>query len=117
MSENGGEGTSYGESRLRNASDFKERLESVGAEQVRRELNLPDVDEILKDLQQQHGVRVSLSPKLLEKLEEIKARSVSADEATLSFGCTSTDVCIVCDQNDNCETCDTMDWCYSVDTH
>lgn len=45
----------YGEKPLRKASDFQEALEQHGKQALSRELGLPDVDEILKELQRKHG--------------------------------------------------------------
>jgi hypothetical protein len=109
--------SSSGGQRLRKASDFSEQVQQQGETEVRRELQLPDVDGILKELQGRHGVRISLSPALVERLESIKETPVSADAEVLSVLCPSSDICIVCDQNDRCDTCDALDWCISVDTH
>jgi hypothetical protein len=99
---------------LRGPADFAEELKHKTVEQLREELELPNVDQILKDLQETHGIRIGLSPKMVERAEAIKA---SGGEVALGWGCTGTDICIVCDHEDFCDTCDTMDWCTSSDTH
>ena len=106
---------SHGE--LRKEADFREALSNRSEGELRRELGVPDVDEILKELQRTHGIRISLSRNLIDRLESIKVNSAGGLEPTLISGCISTDVCILCDHGDICSTCDTMDWCISSDTH
>ncbi len=101
--------------RLLKADNFREELKSRPEREIRNEFGIPDVDAILKELQQQYGIRIGLSPNMIERLEAIKGRS--ADDMSLAFGCFTTDVCIICDHGDYCPTCDTMDWCISHDTH
>ena len=116
MSEPGEPG---GEPELRKAEDFVEALKTRTPDELRQELGLPDVDEILKDLQRKHGIRISPSRKLIERLEAIKVESGGYGELVPVSGCVSTDVCILCDHGDICSTCDTMDWCMTTagDTH
>jgi hypothetical protein len=78
---------------------------------------LPNVDQILKDLQAKVGRRLVLTPKTLERLVAQREAQPAADATTLGIGCYGTDICILCDQSDYCPTCDAMDWCVSVDTH
>nr|BFE84547.1 hypothetical protein GCM10020093_071480 [Planobispora longispora] len=54
----------FNEQRLLKSSDFDEA--------IKRDLQLPDVDTILKDLQREYGIRIGLSPNLIRKLEAIK---------------------------------------------
>ncbi len=102
---------------LRKEADFREALSGRTEDEFRRELGVPDVDEILKELQRTHGIRISLSRNLIDRLETIKVNSADGLGATLISGCISTDVCILCDHGDICSTCDTMDWCVVNDTH
>lgn len=106
MTKNQGDGNGR-ETGLRKATDFND--------QIKGELGLPEVDDILKELQRKHGVRIGLSPNMVKRLEE--AKNAAADPTTLKIGCYGTDICVLCDQNDYCPTCDSMDWCISVDTH
>jgi hypothetical protein len=103
------------ENQLRHAADFSAEVADKGGGAVRSELNLPDVDTILKDLQRQHGVRVSLSPKLVEKLSSIKV--TAADSALMPSTCHPGDICILCDRHDICTSCDALDFCITVDYH
>ena len=70
---------------------------------------LPNVEQILKDLQKKVGRKLVLSAAVLERLK---------GAGTLAgHSCPSQDICILCDSNDLCSTCDAMDWCVSSDTH
>jgi hypothetical protein len=100
---------------LRGVSDFHGEVTDKGEEAVRSELALPDVDTILKDLQRQHGVRVSLSPKLVEKLSSLK--EAPADLSLMPSMCHPNDICIFCDRHDICISCDALDFCITVDYH
>lgn len=102
---------------LRKATDFHQAGAPKTREELRQELGLPDVDQILKDLQRTHGIRIGLSRNLVERFEAMKVESIGGYGATLISGCPTQDVCVFCDQNDWCATCDMMDWCSSVDTH
>lgn len=103
------------ERRLRHNKDFEEEFKNKSAEDVHRALALPDVDSILKDLQQQHGVRVSLSPNLVKKLADLKV--TAPDSAALPSTCHPNDICILCDRHDICTSCDALDFCWHVDYH
>lgn len=78
---------------------------------------LPNVDQILKELQKKVGRKLVLSQKTLERFVAARNTPRSADAVTLGIGCSGTDICVLCDQSDYCPTCDAMDWCVSVDTH
>lgn len=99
---------------LRKAADFSGEIQRRIEKELREELELPVVDQILKDLQSKYGIRVGLSPNLIERFEAIKEK---AKDPALRFGCETSDVCIFCDSNDYCRTCDAMDWCVNSDTH
>lgn len=102
---------------LLKAEDFAR--EERDPETVRCDMELPNIDTILKELQEKHGVRISLGPSIVRRLEEIKTQSKTAadDPTTLGIGCSSSDTCILCDTTDYCSTCDVSDWCVTVDTH
>src|SRR5690348_3523812 len=127
MSEQPGDAASQGKKRPRKASDFQEDIKNRGAEAVARELALPNLDEILKDLQSKHGVRISLSPQLVKRLEATKASGQAAPSsdptggpppsADVMVACPESDACVFCDSTDRCERCDMMDWCVTHDTH
>jgi hypothetical protein len=101
---------------LLKSEDFKEELRTRDERDVRAARKLPDVDDILKALQEEHGIRIGLSPKLTERVEAIKASAPKQSDAA-GFGCSTSDTCILCDTDDFCRECDTMDWCISVDVH
>jgi hypothetical protein len=117
MSEDSGDSPHPNARRLLKSSDFSEQLKGRDARDVREVLSLPNVDEVLKELQQRHGIRIALSPALVERFQAGKVRAVEGDAETLGFGCASQDICVLCDSDDRCETCDMMDWCWSHDTH
>jgi len=101
--------------RLLKAANFRDEVERRGAAEVRNELDLPDVDDVLKELQERYGIRIGLSRNLIERMEAIKARA--SDDLTVRSGCFTTDTCVLCDHGDICSTCDVMDWCVWNDTH
>jgi hypothetical protein len=104
--------------KLKKEKDFRAEVESRGAEQLRQDLGLPNVDEILKDLQRKHGIRIALSPKMIARFEAIKEKAELTKEfPALRDGCISTDTCILCDHGDLCQTCDVSDWCIWSDNH
>ncbi|MGV9244960.1 freyrasin family ranthipeptide [Streptomyces sp. NPDC003710] len=115
MSESNRAESTPSKKRLLKAANFRDEIERRGAKEVRDELGLPNIDAILKDLQERHGVRIGLSPKLIERMEAIKARAT--DDLIARVGCQISDLCIFCDQGDYCVTCDVGDWCLTVDTH
>lgn len=75
--------------------------------------SLPNIEEILKSLQKQHGYNITFSKKFIEKWEEIKAHGV---DNVQKYGCFINDACIACDTRDLCDKCDTLDWCVTSDT-
>ena len=76
--------------------------------------SLPNIEEILKALQKQHGYNITFSKKFIEKWEVTKARPV---DPKAQIQCPTSDVCIICDARDICKQCDTMDWCDTIDYH
>lgn len=100
--------------RLRKAADFSDEIQRRINKEIREELELPNIDQILKDLQSQYGVRIGLSPNIIMRFEAIKEK---ATDPTLRVGCESSDSCMLCDSRDYCRTCDVSDWCISSDTH
>lgn len=74
---------------------------------------LPNIDDILKELEEKHGYNITLSKKFIEKWERAKA----LPSETVARECFPNDACIICDTNDICRTCDTMDWCVTTDYH
>ncbi|MFJ6770169.1 freyrasin family ranthipeptide [Kitasatospora sp. NPDC091257] len=115
MSGKNQEGSAPERRRLLKKANFSDEVERRGTTEVRNELGVPDLDQVLKDLQQRYGIRIGLSPNLIDRLEAIKARS--ANDPILRSGCYTQDVCVFCDTGDLCVTCDMMDWCISVDVH
>jgi hypothetical protein len=84
--------------------------------------DLPNVEQILKDLQAKVGKKLVLGPNLLARIAAAHARPRTVKEGPegrldIRVGCMTTDVCILCDSGDYCSTCDTADWCVSHDTH
>jgi hypothetical protein len=78
---------------------------------------LPNIDQILKDLQKQVGKRLVLSSKVVERMAAAPKQPATGGSAQPQVGCPVSDICIVCDQRDFCRECDALDWCSSVDTH
>ncbi len=83
---------------------------------------LPNVEQILKDLQKQVGKKLVLGSNVLARIAAAHARprTVRLDaegKFNPDSGCYTTDVCVVCDHGDICSTCDVMDWCVWNDTH
>jgi len=83
---------------------------------------LPNVEQILKDLQKQVGKKLVLGPNVLARIAAAHARprTVNLDahgQFVPTACCATTDVCILCDSGDYCSTCDAADWCVSSDTH
>ncbi|OEJ22180.1 hypothetical protein AR457_40645 [Streptomyces agglomeratus] len=115
MSGNSQEQSNPEKQRLLKAANFRDEVERRGAAEVRNDLGVPDIDQVLKELQQRYGIRIGLSRNLIERLEVIKAKS--ADDLTVRSGCYTTDTCILCDAGDLCMSCDMMDWCIWNDTH
>jgi len=103
--------------KLLRAADFSDQLRQRDPEDVRQVLGLPDVDAVLKELQRKHGIRIGLSPALVQRFQQAKPQAAENQESGLHFGCISQDVCIICDTEDRCETCDMMDWCWHTDLH
>ena len=83
---------------------------------------LPNVEQILKDLQAQVGKKLVLGPNVLARIAAAHARPRTAKlgpdgQLDPQVGCMTTDVCILCDSRDYCSTCDTADWCFNHDSH
>ncbi|SEO84035.1 freyrasin family ranthipeptide [Trujillonella endophytica] len=101
--------------RVRSNADLEHEVAEKGAEKVREELNTPSLDQIIKDLQAQHGVRVTLSPNLVQSLERLRLTSPNSN--TLRSYCHPGDICILCDSRDLCNRCDALDFCITHDYH
>jgi hypothetical protein len=73
----------------------------------------PNVDQILKDLQAEHGGKIVLSESLIRKVGEHLRRH---PEGNLRGGCAHGDqVCVLCDVGqDICKICDVTDLCLTA---
>jgi hypothetical protein len=92
------------------------------AKQAKSREQLPNVEQILKDLQKQVGKKLLLGPNVLARIAAAHARPRTANldaegKFNPDYGCSTTDICILCDSSDRCETCDAMDWCHMYDSH
>jgi uncharacterized protein YaiI (UPF0178 family) len=100
---------------LRHNADFTEQLTNSAEDQVRRDLDLPNVQDILRELQERHGVRLTLTKSMVDRMASLKATEAAGVDHPSA--CSPNDICILCDRHDICVTCDAMDWCVTVDYH